>query len=87
MKINQFSIEISRSPAFDLYRFSIPPNGDAFSLTLSNSKMTVILKPAGKLQKFFVTMSRPGHEQTPEEAAKIFAENYRQAVGPPLKPE
>lgn len=50
-------------------------------------KMTVILQPAGKLEDFFVTMAALDHEPTPEEIAKVFAENDMQVVGPPLKIE
>jgi quercetin dioxygenase-like cupin family protein len=59
----------------------------AWTQLSQKGKMTVILQPAGKLENFFVTMANMDHEPTPEEVAKIFAENDMQVVGPPLKVE
>lgn len=59
----------------------------AWTQVSQKGKMTVTLQPAGKLENFFVTMSNMDHEPTPEEVAKIFAENDMQVVGPPLKLE
>lgn len=59
----------------------------AWTQISEKGKMTVILQPAGKLENFFVTMSRLDHEPTQSEIAKIFADNDMQIVGPPLKIE
>ena len=57
----------------------------AWTQVSEKGKMTVILQPAGKLENFFVTMAGLDHEPTPEEVAKIFADNEMEVVGPPLK--
>lgn len=56
----------------------------AWTQVSENGKMTVILQPAGKLENFFITMSKLDHEPTQSEIAKIFADNDMQIVGPPL---
>jgi quercetin dioxygenase-like cupin family protein len=57
----------------------------AWTQVSEKGKMTVIMQPAGKLENFFVTMSALDHEPSPEEVAKIFADNEMEVVGPPLK--
>ena len=57
----------------------------AWTQVSENGKMTVILQPAGKLEDFFVTMAGLDHEPTPDEIAKIFADNEMQVVGPSMK--
>lgn len=57
----------------------------AWTQESEKGKMTVIFQPAGKMEEFFVTMAGLASEPTPEEIAKIFAENEMQVVGPPLK--
>jgi quercetin dioxygenase-like cupin family protein len=57
----------------------------AWTQVSEKGKMTVIVQPAGKLEAFFVTMSALEKVPTPEEVAKIFADNEMQVVGPPLK--
>jgi quercetin dioxygenase-like cupin family protein len=57
----------------------------AWTQVSTKGKMTVILQPAGKLENFFITMSGLDHEPTPEEVAKVFADNEMKVVGPPLK--
>lgn len=57
----------------------------AWTQVSEKGKMTVIVQPAGKLEAFFVTMSALEKVPTPEEIAKIFADNEMQVVGPPLK--
>jgi hypothetical protein len=49
--------------------------------------MTVTFQPAGKMEKFFLTMAALENEPTKEQMAQIFAENEMQVVGPPLKVE
>ena len=39
------------------------------------------------MEEFFVAMAALEREPSPEEVAKIFAENEMQIVGPPLKIE
>lgn len=57
----------------------------AWTQISEKGKMTVTLQPAGKLENFFVTMAALNHEPTPQEIARLFAENGMQVVGPPLK--
>lgn len=57
----------------------------AWTQVSEKGKMNVIFQPAGKMEDFFVTMSRLDHEPSPAEIAKIFADNDMQIVGPPLK--
>jgi quercetin dioxygenase-like cupin family protein len=59
----------------------------AWTQVSEKGKMTVIFQPAGKMEEFFVTMAALESEPSPEEVAKIFAENEMQIVGPPLKIE
>lgn len=59
----------------------------AWTQISEKGKMTVILQPAGKLENFFVTMSKLDNEPTQNEIAKTFADNDMQVVGPPLKIE
>jgi quercetin dioxygenase-like cupin family protein len=56
----------------------------AWTQVSPTGKMLVMLQPAGKLENFFVTMANMDHEPTPEEVAKIFADNEMKVVGPPL---
>ncbi len=56
----------------------------AWTQVSEKGKMTVIFQPAGKLEEFFVTMASLNHEPSPDEIAKIFADNDMQVVGPPL---
>ena len=57
----------------------------AWTQVSEKGKMIVMLQPAGKLESFFVTMAGMDHQPTPEEVAKVFADNEMQVVGPPLK--
>ena len=57
----------------------------AWTQVSAKGKMIVVLQPAGKLENFFVTMAGMDHQPTPEEVAKVFADNEMQIVGPPLK--
>ena len=57
----------------------------AWTQVSKTGKMTVIMQPAGKLEDFFVTVSKLDHEPTPTEMEKIFSDNEMQVVGPPLK--
>ena len=59
----------------------------AWSQLSPKGRMIVIMQPAGKLEDFFVTMSKMDHEPTQEEVAKVFAANEMKVVGPPLKIE
>jgi len=56
----------------------------AWTQVSATGKMTVILQPAGKLEDFFVTMSRLDHEPSQEEISNIFSVNGMRVVGPPL---
>ncbi len=56
----------------------------AWTQVSDKGKMTVIFQPAGKMENFFVTVAALDHEPTPQEMAKIFAENEMKVVGPPL---
>ncbi len=56
----------------------------AWTQVSEKGKMTVVVQPAGKLERFFLTMSALDHEPTPIEIEKIFADNEMQIVGPPL---
>jgi quercetin dioxygenase-like cupin family protein len=57
----------------------------AWTQVSEKGKMTVIMKPAGKLENFFVTMAALDHTPDQQEIARIFSENEMQVVGPPLK--
>lgn len=59
----------------------------AWTQVSEKGRMTVILQPAGKMENFFVTLAGIDHEPTPDELAKLFADNEMQIVGPPLKIE
>jgi quercetin dioxygenase-like cupin family protein len=59
----------------------------AWTQVSEKGKMTVIMQPAGKLEEFFVTVAALDHEPSPQEMAKIFADNEMKVVGPPLKIE
>ncbi len=56
----------------------------AWTQVSPKGKMTVTMQPAGKLERFFVTMASLDHEPSQQEIAKIFADNDMQVVGPPL---
>ena len=57
----------------------------AWTQVSKKGKMTVTFQPAGKMERFFVTMSSIDREPTTKEIADIFAANDMQVVGPPLK--
>ncbi|HET8735112.1 MAG TPA: cupin domain-containing protein [Pricia sp.] len=57
----------------------------AWTQVSKKGKMLVLFQPAGKMEKFFSTMSKIGYEPNPEEFAKIFADNDMQVVGPRLE--
>jgi quercetin dioxygenase-like cupin family protein len=59
----------------------------AWTQISEKGKMTVTFQPAGKMEKFFLTMAALENEPTKEQMAQIFAENEMQVVGPPLKVE
>jgi hypothetical protein len=59
----------------------------AWTQVSEKGKMTVIMQPAGILEEFFVTVAALDHEPSPQEMAKIFADNEMKVVGPPLKIE
>ncbi|ARK11482.1 cupin domain-containing protein [Fibrivirga algicola] len=48
-------------------------------------RMTVIVQPAGKLEEFFVLMSKLDKEPTEAEMVRHFADHEMKIVGPPLK--
>ncbi len=52
-----------------------------------NGKMIVTLQPAGKLEEFFVEMSKFKSTPTEEQVTKIFEDHEMSVVGPPIKIE
>ncbi|MEQ1584705.1 MAG: cupin domain-containing protein [Cyclobacteriaceae bacterium] len=50
-------------------------------------KMIVTLQPAGKLEQFFVEMSKFKSAPTEEQVTKIFEDHEMSVVGPPIKIE
>lgn len=52
-----------------------------------NGKMNVTFQPAGKMEEFFITVSKLDHEPTQKEMAQIFTDSEMTVVGPPLKIE
>jgi quercetin dioxygenase-like cupin family protein len=50
-------------------------------------KMIVTLQPAGKLEEFFVEMSKFKSSPTEQQVAKIFEDHEMTVVGPPIKIE
>ena len=59
----------------------------AWTQVSKQSKMNVIVQPAGKLEEFFVTMAALVKEPTKDQIAKIFSDHEMEVVGPPLKVE
>lgn len=57
----------------------------AWTQVSKKGKMLILFQPAGKMEKFFTTMSKIGYEPNPEEIAKIFADNDMQVVGSRLE--
>lgn len=58
----------------------------AWTQESEKGKMLVFLQPAGKLENFFLSVSKLDNS-TPEQLARVFAENDMKVVGPPLKLE
>lgn len=59
----------------------------AWTQLSEKGKMTVLFQPAGKMEDFFTAVAALDHEPTPQEMAKMFADNDMKIVGPPLKIE
>jgi quercetin dioxygenase-like cupin family protein len=57
----------------------------AWTQVSEQGRMTVILQPAGKLEEFFLAVAALKKEPTPQELAKLFADNEMEVLGPPLK--
>ena len=59
----------------------------AWTQISEKGKMNVTFQPAGKMEDFFVMLSKFNHEPTPQEMAKLFLDCEMKIVGPPLKIE
>lgn len=57
----------------------------AWTQVSAKGKMTVLFRPAGKMEDFFLAVSAFPHDPTKEEMAKLFADNEMKIVGLPLK--
>jgi len=57
----------------------------AWTQVSEKGKMNVTFQPAGKMEKFFMTVSNLDHEPMQNEMAQIFIDNEMRIVGLPLK--
>lgn len=57
----------------------------AWTQVSEKGRMIVTFQPAGKMERFFLTIAALDHEPSQQEIAKIFSDNDMQVVGPPLK--
>jgi quercetin dioxygenase-like cupin family protein len=57
----------------------------AWTQVSEKGKMTITFQPAGKMEEFFMTMSKLSDNAGEPEIARIFTENDMKVVGPPLK--
>ena len=57
----------------------------AWTQVSERGKMNVTFQPAGKMEEFFLTVSKLDHEPTQKEMAQIFVDNEMEVVGLPLK--
>ena len=59
----------------------------AWTQVSERGKMLVIFQPAGKMENFFVSVSKLDHEPSSQEMELLFADNEMKIVGPTLKIE